>query len=48
MTLVDVDFRDGIKATFVDNTKQLTQIHYDVNTLSYMFGGSRTFNTEEK
>jgi hypothetical protein len=48
MTLVDVDFRDGIKATFVDNTKQLTQIHYDVNTLSSMFGGSRTFNTEEK
>jgi glucose-6-phosphate isomerase len=48
MTLVDVDFRDGIKATFVDNTKQLTQIHYDVNTLSSIFGGSRTFNTEEK
>lgn len=46
MTLVDVDFKDGIKATFVDNTKQLTQIHYDVNTLWYMFGGSRTFNTK--
>jgi len=41
MILVDVDFRDGIKATFVDNTKQLTQIHYDVNMLSPMFGGSR-------
>ena len=48
MILVDVDFRDGIKATFVHNTKQLTQIHYDVNTLSSMFGGSRTFNTKEK
>ena len=46
MKLVDVDFRDGIKATFVDNTKQLTQIHYDVNTLSSMFGGSRAFNTK--
>lgn len=48
MKLVDVDFKDGIKATFVDNTKQLTQIHYDVNTLSSMLGGSRTFNTKEK
>jgi hypothetical protein len=48
MILVDVDFRDGIKATLIDDTKQLTQIHYDVNTLSSMFGGSRTFNTEEK
>ena len=47
MTLVDVDFKDGIKVTYVDNTKQLTQIHYDVNALSSMFGG-RTFNTKEK
>ena len=47
MTLVDVDFKDGIKVTYVDNTKQLTQIHYDVNELSSMFGG-RTFNTKEK
>ena len=45
MKLVDIDFRDGIKATFVDDTKQLTQIHYDVNTLSSMFGGG-TFNTK--
>ena len=47
MKLVDVDFKDGIKATFVDNTKQLTQIHYDVNTLSSMLGG-RIFNPKEK
>jgi hypothetical protein len=47
MKLVDVDFKDGIKATFVDNTKQLIQIHYDVNALSSMFGG-RTFNTKKK
>ena len=48
MELIDVDFRDGIKVTYVDNTKQLTQIHYDANMLSSMFGGSRTFNTKEK
>jgi hypothetical protein len=46
MKLIDVDFKDGIKATFIDNTKQLTQIHYDVNTLSSMFGGSRSFNNK--
>jgi len=46
MKLIDVDFKDGFKLTLIDNTKQLTQIHYDVNTLSSMFGGSRTFNTK--
>jgi hypothetical protein len=48
MTLIDVDFKDGIKVTYVDDIKQLTQIHYDGNTLSSMFGGSRIFNSKEK
>jgi len=47
MKLIDVDFRDGIKVTYVDEIKQLTQIHFDANVLSYYFGG-RTFNTKEK
>lgn len=47
MKLVDVNFKDGIKATFVDDTKQLTQMHYDADVLSAMFGGG-IFNTKEK
>lgn len=47
MELIDVDFRDGIKVTYVDEIKQLIQIHFDTNVLSYYFGG-RTFNTKEK
>jgi len=48
MKIIDIDFNDGIKITYIDNTNQMIQVHFDTDVLSYVFGGSNAFNTKEK
>jgi hypothetical protein len=37
--LINVDIKDGITFTTLVNDKELTQHHFELNTIEKMFGG---------
>ena len=44
--LIDVDINDGITFTLLVNKNEIVQHHFQLNEISKIFGGNRTFNTK--